>query len=147
MKIWLYLCLLLSVGKASVAASFQPLDRPMFQQHAAKSTTRLFSSSDNKKDPEEQMKHFGTLQICGPDRKGIVAAFAQTLYGHGCNIVDSEQHADYASNMFFQRISLDTSEMLTDRITLLNGINEVAERLGMNTNLGRFPSDTSNLCF
>ena len=26
------------------------------------------------------------LLVHGPDRKGIVAAFSQTLFGHGCGI-------------------------------------------------------------
>ena len=31
-----------------------------------------------------------TLLVSCPDRKGIVAALAQTLYGHGANILDAE---------------------------------------------------------
>lgn len=77
----------------------------------------------------------GTLRIHGPDSNGIVAAFAQTLYGHGCGIVASEQHTDHEQKKFFQRISFDFGQMFTDRITLANGINEVCKRFGMESML------------
>jgi hypothetical protein len=48
----------------------------------------------------------GILRVVGPDAKGILAAFSQTLYGHGCGIVESEQHTDHASKQFFQRLLL-----------------------------------------
>ena len=35
-----------------------------------------------------------TLLVSCPDRKGIVAALAQLLYGHGANIIDADQHTD-----------------------------------------------------
>ena len=35
-----------------------------------------------------------TLLVCCPDRRGIVAALAQLLYGHGANILDADQHTD-----------------------------------------------------
>ena len=41
------------------------------------------------------------LLVHGPDRKGIVAAFSQTLFGHGCGIVSSEQHTDEESSVFY----------------------------------------------
>jgi predicted amino acid-binding ACT domain protein len=71
------------------------------------------------------------LRIHGPDQKGIVAAFAQLLHGHGCNIVDSEQHA--MDDIFFQRISFDYSSMLTDRQSIETGIKDVCQRLGMHS--------------
>jgi formyltetrahydrofolate deformylase len=77
------------------------------------------------------MKHLATLLIHGPDQNGIVAAFSQLLYGHGCGIVDSEQHTDRHANRFFQRIHFDYSSMLTDRIALQNGVQEVCQRFNM----------------
>ena len=74
-------------------------------------------------------KNYATLRVEGPDSKGIVAAFAQLLYGHGCNIVDAEQHTD--GNRFFQRIVLDYGTLHTDRISLTSGIDEVCERFKM----------------
>jgi formyltetrahydrofolate deformylase len=72
-----------------------------------------------------------TLLVCCPDRRGIVAALAQVLYGHGANIVDADQHTDPFAHKFFQRIRFDTSELHTDRGTLEHAIGEVAERFQM----------------
>ncbi|MEY4578703.1 MAG: formyltetrahydrofolate deformylase [Pseudomonadota bacterium] len=72
-----------------------------------------------------------TILVSCPDRRGLVAALAQLLYGHGINILDADQHNDSASNQFFQRIHFDMSEMHADRITLEHALKEVAERLNM----------------
>ena len=72
-----------------------------------------------------------TLLVSCPDRKGIVAALAQLLYGHGCNIVDADQHTDQPASMFFQRIRFDLRELHTDRVALEHGIRDVAERLDL----------------
>jgi formyltetrahydrofolate deformylase len=72
-----------------------------------------------------------TLLVCCPDRRGIVAALAQLLYGHGANILDADQHTDSQAGVFFQRIRFDLSELRTDRTALEQAIREVAERLRM----------------
>lgn len=82
----------------------------------------------------EQPK-LATLRIHGPDSHGIVAAFSQLLYGHGCGIFDAEQSTDREANLFFQRIHFDHSKMHTDRITLETGIKEVCERFKMDYTL------------
>jgi formyltetrahydrofolate deformylase len=79
--------------------------------------------------------HLATLLVSCPDRKGIVAALAQVLYGHGANILDSDQHTDPAAAMFFQRIRFDLSSLATDRVSLERGIREVAERFAMDWRL------------
>jgi formyltetrahydrofolate deformylase len=73
----------------------------------------------------------GTLRIQGPDSKGIVAAFSQLLYGHGCNIEDSEQSTDRAASLFFQRLHFDYGTMHTDQFTLEKSVKEVCDRFGM----------------
>ena len=73
----------------------------------------------------------GTLLVSCPDRRGIVAALAQTLYGHGANILDADQHTDPVAGQFFQRIRFDLSEMHVDRKTLERAVGEVAERFEM----------------
>jgi formyltetrahydrofolate deformylase len=73
----------------------------------------------------------GTLRVSCVDRKGIVAALAQVLYGHGANIVDADQHTDREAGQFFQRIRFDTAELHTDRVALEHGLREVIERFGM----------------
>jgi formyltetrahydrofolate deformylase len=72
-----------------------------------------------------------TLLVACPDRKGLVAALGQLLYGHGVNILDASQHTDLGAGQFFQRIHMDLRELHTDRIALEGAIAEVAERLSM----------------
>jgi formyltetrahydrofolate deformylase len=72
-----------------------------------------------------------TLLVSCPDRKGLVASLAQVLYGHGANILDSDQHSDPVAGQFFQRIRFDRAELHTDRGTLERSIAEVAERFDM----------------
>jgi len=71
------------------------------------------------------------LLVSCPDRRGIVAALAQVLHGHGANILDADQHTDAIAGQFFQRIRFDLEGMLTDRVSLERGIREVAERFDM----------------
>ena len=85
--------------------------------------------SEEAEDPPRPT--FATLRVHGPDSKGIVAAFSQLLYGHGCGIFDSEQSTDRSANLFFQRIHFDYGSMITDRVTLENGIKEVCTRFQM----------------
>lgn len=77
------------------------------------------------------MEQTATLLVCCPDRKGLVAALAQLLYGHGANILDSDQHTDPVAGQFFQRIKFDMSELHTDRQSLETAISEVAGRFSM----------------
>ncbi len=81
------------------------------------------------------MQQTATLLVSCPDRKGIVAALAQVLYGHGANILDADQHSDPVAGQFFQRIKFDMSELHTDRRTLEGAIGEVAERFSMSWRL------------
>lgn len=76
-----------------------------------------------------------TLLVSCRDQKGIVAALAQTLYGHGANILHADQHTDPVAEVFFQRIRFDLSELRTDRTALDHAIREVAERLDMSWQL------------
>ena len=72
-----------------------------------------------------------TLLVSCPDRRGIVAALAQLLHGHGANILEADQYTDPLASMFFQRIHFDAAELVTDRTTLERAIAEVAARLSM----------------
>ena len=72
-----------------------------------------------------------TLLVSCPDQRGIVAALAQVLYGHGANILDADQHTDTVAGIFFQRIRFDTAELRTDRTSLEAAIGEVAARMRM----------------
>src|SRR5882757_6701636 len=72
-----------------------------------------------------------TLLVSCPDRRGIVAALAQVLYGHGANILDSDQHTDGVAGLFFQRLRFDLAELMTDRVALERSVAELAERFQM----------------
>ncbi|MCA9531657.1 MAG: formyltetrahydrofolate deformylase [Myxococcales bacterium] len=85
-----------------------------------------------RRDPsDERSGETATLLVTCPDRTGLVAALAQTLYGHGANILDADQHTDPVAGQFFQRIRFETAGLHTDRLTLERAIAEVAERLSM----------------
>jgi formyltetrahydrofolate deformylase len=75
------------------------------------------------------------LLVSCPDRRGLVAALAQLLYGHGANILDADQHTDAVAGHFFQRIRFDLSEMHVDRVALERAIAEVAGRFSMSWRL------------
>ena len=77
------------------------------------------------------MQDTATLLVSCPDRRGLVAALAQVLYGHGANILDADQHTDPVAGQFFQRIKFDMSELHTDRRSLETAIGEVAQRFSM----------------
>ncbi|MBL0215449.1 MAG: formyltetrahydrofolate deformylase [Myxococcales bacterium] len=79
--------------------------------------------------------HVATLLVACQDRKGLVASLAQVLYGHGANILDSDQHTDSVAGMFFQRLRFDLASLTTDRVSLETGIREVGERMAMDWKL------------
>lgn len=72
-----------------------------------------------------------TLLVSCPDRRGIVAALAQVLYGHGANILDSDQHTDTVAGLFFQRLRVDLGELMTDKVALERSVAELSERFQM----------------
>ena len=81
------------------------------------------------------------LLVWCPDQKGLVAALAQLLYGHGANILDADQHTDRAAGMFFQRTHFDLGDggdgrdPATGRGELEAAIAEVAARFDMHWRL------------
>jgi formyltetrahydrofolate deformylase len=81
--------------------------------------------------PPSPKTESASLLVSCPDRRGIVAALAQLLHGHGANILEADQYTDPVARMFFQRIHFDVAELLTDRATLERAIAEVAARLSM----------------
>src|SRR5213083_718002 len=84
---------------------------------------------------DAQASTLATLLVSCHDRKGLVASLAQVLYGHGANILDSDQHTDPVAGMFFQRLRFDLSTLTTDRVSLEHGIKEVGERFQMDYKL------------
>lgn len=84
---------------------------------------------------QPNQEQIATLLVSCADRRGLVAALAQVLAGHGANILTADQHVDAMAAQFFQRIRFDLSELLTDRGTLERAIEEVGQRFGMTTEL------------
>src|SRR5688572_24185494 len=82
-------------------------------------------------EPEAKTEQLGTLLVSCPDQKGIVAAVAQVLFGHGANILDSDQHTDPIAGMFFQRIYFDLSTVESNRVALEASLQDVQRRFGM----------------
>jgi formyltetrahydrofolate deformylase len=78
-----------------------------------------------------QASTLATLLVSCPDRRGIVAALAQVLYGHGANILDSDQHTDGVAALFFQRLRFDLAELMTDKVALERSLAELGERFAM----------------
>ncbi|MBV9945885.1 MAG: hypothetical protein JOZ69_03455 [Myxococcales bacterium] len=64
------------------------------------------------------------MLVSGPDRRGLVAALAQLLYGHGANILQADPYSDVDAGQFFQRISFDLAELHTDRTAIERAIAE-----------------------
>ena len=93
--------------------------------------TNTANTTSNTAPAAPRPADLGTLLVSCVDRRGLVAALAQVLAGHGANIIDSDQHADPSAGQFFQRIRFDASELTSDRATLLGGIEEVTARFAM----------------
>lgn len=50
-----------------------------------------------------------TLRISAPDRPGLVAGVAGTLFEHDANILEADQYDDHGTGMFFQRIEFEVA--------------------------------------
>ena len=70
------------------------------------------------------------LTVTCPTRRGIVAAISSTLAELGCNITDSAQFDDPATEQFFMRVSF-VSEKGRDQAAVADGFAPVAEEFGM----------------
>jgi len=58
-------------------------------------------------DDPKHARRAATLLVCCDDRPGLVAVLAQTLFAHGVNLLDADQHTDAEAAKFFQRIRFD----------------------------------------
>jgi formyltetrahydrofolate deformylase len=73
--------------------------------------------------------HVLTLLISAPDRPGLVAGVAGTLYEHDANILEADQHDDPGTGMFFQRIRFEIGGR--DVPDLRTAMDDLGERLGL----------------
>jgi len=74
--------------------------------------------------------HRFVLKLSCTDRMGIVAAVAEFLLEHRCNIVDSAQFGDEKKKGFFMRVSFDADAALTAE-DLQRAFAGVGERFAM----------------
>ncbi|MDG1282871.1 MAG: formyltetrahydrofolate deformylase [Pseudorhodobacter sp.] len=70
------------------------------------------------------------LTVTCPSTRGIVAAIANYLADHGCNITDSSQFDDTETGNFFMRVSF-TSEKGEELAALTEGFAKTASDFGM----------------
>ena len=70
------------------------------------------------------------LPVTCPSTRGIVAAIANYLADHGCNITDSSQFDDTETGNFFMRVSF-TSEKGEEMAALTEGFAKTASDFGM----------------
>src|ERR1051326_5789809 len=76
--------------------------------------------------------HNARLLVTCPDRPGVVAALAQVLYQHGCNITSSDQHStDPNGGQFFMRNVFDLRQADADHAELEAAIAAVATKFEM----------------
>ncbi|MEH2224505.1 formyltetrahydrofolate deformylase [Nostoc sp.] len=81
-----------------------------------------------------------TLLISCPDRRGLVAKFANFIYSNGGNIIHADQHTDFAAGLFLTRIEWQLDGFNLPREFIAPAFNAIAQPLGAKWEL-RF-SDT-----
>ncbi len=81
-----------------------------------------------------------TLLISCPDRRGLVAKFANFIYSNGGNIIHADQHTDFAAELFLTRIEWQLDGFNLPREFIAPAFNAIAQPLGAKWEL-RF-SDT-----
>ena len=75
------------------------------------------------------------VRFIGPDRKGLMAALTQLMFGCGCNILSSAQYVS-DDGMFFQRLSIDFSGLFSgadNRAALESSIENLARQFEMDS--------------
>jgi formyltetrahydrofolate deformylase len=84
------------------------------------------------------MRNTAVLRINCPDRKGLVAAVASSLYRHGANILHADQHQDHEAGLFFMRVEWALEEFDLDAFR--QEFQKSAEELRMDWRLDLMPA-------
>ncbi|MBD2681115.1 MULTISPECIES: formyltetrahydrofolate deformylase [Nostoc] len=71
-----------------------------------------------------------TLLISCPDRRGLVAKFANFIYSNGGNIIHTDQHTDFAAGLFLTRIEWQLDGFNLPREFIAPAFNAIAQPLG-----------------
>ena len=75
--------------------------------------------------------HEYILTISCPDKRGIVAAVSIFLSEHGCNIIDSAQFGDSATNLFFMRVHFRSEQENLPESTLQENFSKIGQTYDM----------------
>lgn len=70
-----------------------------------------------------------TLLIACPDRRGLVATFANFIYQHNGNIIHANQHTDFAAGLFLTRIEWQLSGFDLSREEIAPAFRAIAQPL------------------
>lgn len=76
-----------------------------------------------------------TLLISCPDRRGLVAKFANFIYGHNGNIIHADQHTDFAAGLFLTRIEWQLEGFDLSRAEIAPAFSAIAQPLEANWQL------------
>lgn len=76
-----------------------------------------------------------TLLISCPDRRGLVAKFANFIYGHNGNIIHADQHTDFAAGLFLTRIEWQLAGFDLSREEIAPAFSAIAQPLEANWQL------------
>lgn len=76
------------------------------------------------------MKPTATLLISCPDKRGLVAKFANFIDANGGNIIDADQHTDFEAGLFLTRIEWLLEGFNLPRDLIGAAFNSIAQPLG-----------------
>lgn len=77
------------------------------------------------------MRNTACLLVSCPDRKGLVAAIADFLYGHNANILHADQHQDKVAGLFLMRVEWDLDGFELDLDKFDEAFAPIAEQFKM----------------
>jgi formyltetrahydrofolate deformylase len=84
------------------------------------------------------------LLLSCPEQKGIVATVSDFIYRNDGNIVDADQHTDFESDLFLQRIEWEMEGFRIPREALAGAFRPIADRFSMSWSL-RFSGDVPRM--
>lgn len=70
-----------------------------------------------------------TLLVSCPDRPGLVAKIANFIYANGGNIIHADQHTDFSTGLFLNRVEWQLDGFNLPREAIATAFNAIAESL------------------
>lgn len=74
-------------------------------------------------------RHTATLLVSCPDRPGLVAKIANFIYTNGGNIIHADQHTDFSTGLFLNRVEWQLDGFELSRKAIADAFNEIAKPL------------------